>query len=158
MCRWEAQKEKERVLSKLHTQRRAPCEAGSYDPEIRSWAETMSWLLNWLCHTGAPHMFILKLGCPRLHVHTLPWGSCPNLWLSIPCFLTCKHRSLAHACLLNSRLVARLTTNQLSVNNTTWMFLDFSNSSCPKWDTWFSSPNVLPLQFSLSGLKTTPSS
>ena len=55
-------REKERMLSRLHTQHRAwhraPCKAPrgapSQDPGIMIWADIKSRTLNWLSHPGAP--------------------------------------------------------------------------------------------------------
>ena len=53
-CRWEEQREKERISSWLPTECGASLRAQFYDPEIMTWAKTKSQTLNWLSHPGAP--------------------------------------------------------------------------------------------------------
>lgn len=48
---------KERILSRLGAQHGARSRAQSCDPEIRTWAETKSPTVNWLCHPGALAIF-----------------------------------------------------------------------------------------------------
>ena len=45
----------ERNSSKLPTEYRARCGSGSHNPEIMTWAEIKSGMLNRLSHPGAPH-------------------------------------------------------------------------------------------------------
>ena len=81
---------RERIFKQLTMEPSAG--AGSPDPEITTWAEIKSWLLNWLSHSGAPDMEILdaktKKGFPQSatcqhkdfclylcfpHIHNLSW-------------------------------------------------------------------------------------
>ena len=50
----EGQNKREIILSRLHAQHRAQCEAPSQDPGIMTWAEITSPTLNWVSHPGAP--------------------------------------------------------------------------------------------------------
>ena len=61
---WEKrQRQRERNLSRLSAEQGAQCGAWSQDPEIMTWAETKSQMLNWLYHPGNTWVFndILKL-------------------------------------------------------------------------------------------------
>ena len=42
--------------SRLHGQDRAQCRAQTHDPDIKTWAEIKSRMLNQLSHLGAPHL------------------------------------------------------------------------------------------------------
>ena len=53
------QRERERILSRLHTQHRAPCGARSHDTGITTSAEIKSQTLNRLSHAGAPGVSFL---------------------------------------------------------------------------------------------------
>ena len=47
MCKWvEGQRERERFSSQLPTQSGAKCGAWSFEPEIVTWAEIKSWMLE----------------------------------------------------------------------------------------------------------------
>ena len=52
-----AEGEGERILSRFHTQ----CGAGSHNPEIMTWLEIKSQMLNWLSHPGALRCLFKRL-------------------------------------------------------------------------------------------------
>ena len=45
-------------LSGLHAQRRAQHRAWTHTPEIKTWAETKSWVFNWLSHSDTSTEYI----------------------------------------------------------------------------------------------------
>ena len=47
-------------LSRLCTGWGTQCETWTHDPEIKTWAEIKSWMLNWLSHPGPPTCIIFK--------------------------------------------------------------------------------------------------
>ena len=94
----------------------------------------------------------LKLGF-TFCIYTLPWAFCSDLWLSV----LSTHWWLANVHLQPSfspELQANIISNL--VNDSTWMFTNTSNLSCPKWDARFFLQRPAPLKFFLSGLKATP--
>ena len=52
---WE--RERERILSRLHSWNGVWCRAQSHNPEIMTWAEIKSRTLNWLSHPGTSLMW-----------------------------------------------------------------------------------------------------
>ena len=52
---------RERILSRLHAQHRAPHAIVSHDSEIMTWAEIKNWMLNWLSQPGTPPLMSLFL-------------------------------------------------------------------------------------------------
>ena len=52
--RWGAEREGERISSRLHTEHRAQCGTPSHNPEITTWARNKSWIVNQLHHPGNP--------------------------------------------------------------------------------------------------------
>ena len=51
------EEEGETVLSRLRIEHETGCGAQSHDPEIMTWAETKSQMLNQLCHPGTPYIY-----------------------------------------------------------------------------------------------------
>ena len=56
-----AEGEGERSSSWLCTEHGARWGAWSNNPEIRTWAKTKRWRLNWLCHPGAPDFVVFVI-------------------------------------------------------------------------------------------------
>ena len=54
------QRERERILNRLHTQHRAQHRARSHNSQIMTWAKIKSQTLNWLSKPGAPTLGILN--------------------------------------------------------------------------------------------------
>ena len=52
-------RERQRILSRLHTRRRAWRGAWLHDPGTMSWAKFKSQMPNWLSHPGAPKFFFI---------------------------------------------------------------------------------------------------
>ena len=70
--RGERSRGRERILSTLHIQGRAPCGAWLHDSEIMTWAEIKRWPLNQLSHPDAPIEWLL---CARHHAQLLKTNS-----------------------------------------------------------------------------------
>ena len=60
MCEQEeGQREKERISSRLPTEKDALHRAQSQDPKTMNWAKIKNQLLNWLTHPGATKVIII---------------------------------------------------------------------------------------------------
>ena len=59
MSKVEGQREKNRILGRLHAQRGAWLRAGSHDPGIMTWAEIESWTRTQLSHPEAPSFVLI---------------------------------------------------------------------------------------------------
>lgn len=67
--------EGKRILSRLHTECRAPCKAWSQDPETMTWTKTKSQLLNQLHHPGTP--WALLISCQYIVTTTILYEEYP---------------------------------------------------------------------------------
>ena len=56
----QGEKQSRRGIRRLHTEHRAQSGARSWDPEIITWTETKSWMLNWLSHSGTSRKLFKK--------------------------------------------------------------------------------------------------
>ena len=57
---WRAEGEWERISNRFHAEHRAWHGVHFHNPEIVTWAETKSWMLNQLSHPGVPGTNYLK--------------------------------------------------------------------------------------------------
>ena len=74
--------EKERILSRFHSQHGVQCRAQSHDPGIMTWAEIMNQRLNQLSHPGAPCF------CSSLHPSLVAQCLAHNKHLTIFCWMS----------------------------------------------------------------------
>ena len=58
MRQGEVQRAREKERSRFHTEHRTSLWAWLHNPEIMTWAEIKSWMLNWLRHPGASSLFL----------------------------------------------------------------------------------------------------